>query len=127
MLWVSTEPLQVSLRFVGGGGGVVLYVCFSKAGDWLSSRLCSSECWGLWNDPSTCSRLTDNGYLRLNHVRVPRANMLARFARVNDDGEYASRMRCCHAMCSGEAHVHVCAAQVRTPGSSIQRRYAVFV
>ncbi|KAK5579484.1 hypothetical protein RB653_009167 [Dictyostelium firmibasis] len=30
----------------------------------------------------------DNGYLRLDHVRIPRENMLSRFFRVNENGEY---------------------------------------
>eukprot|EP01132_Coremiostelium_polycephalum_P008423 gene8423-10342_t len=30
----------------------------------------------------------DNGYLRLDHVRVPRSNMLQRFARVSPEGLY---------------------------------------
>ncbi|XP_054451392.1 peroxisomal acyl-coenzyme A oxidase 2 [Pteronotus mesoamericanus] len=31
---------------------------------------------------------TDNGFLRLDHVRIPRENMLSRFARVLPDGTY---------------------------------------
>lgn len=31
---------------------------------------------------------TDNGFLRLDHVRVPRENMLSRFAQVLPDGTY---------------------------------------
>ncbi|KAL0600964.1 Peroxisomal acyl-coenzyme A oxidase 2 [Plecturocebus cupreus] len=31
---------------------------------------------------------TDNGFLQLNHVRVPRENMLSRFAQVLPDGTY---------------------------------------
>ncbi|KAN0019334.1 hypothetical protein ACTFIU_002542 [Dictyostelium citrinum] len=30
----------------------------------------------------------DNGFLRLDHVRIPRENMLSRFFRVNENGEY---------------------------------------
>ncbi|KAN0038452.1 hypothetical protein ACTA71_000630 [Dictyostelium dimigraforme] len=30
----------------------------------------------------------DNGFLRLDHVRIPRSNMLSRFFRVNENGEY---------------------------------------
>jgi len=30
----------------------------------------------------------DNGYLRLNHVRIPRENMMMRYSRVNPDGTY---------------------------------------
>lgn len=30
----------------------------------------------------------DNGFLRLDHVRIPRENMLARFASVEEDGTY---------------------------------------
>ncbi|EAL62442.1 acyl-CoA oxidase [Dictyostelium discoideum AX4] len=30
----------------------------------------------------------DNGFLRLDHVRIPRENMLSRFFRVNEQGEY---------------------------------------
>jgi len=30
----------------------------------------------------------DNGFMQLNHVRVPRGNMLARFGHVTEAGEY---------------------------------------
>ncbi|KAF5353255.1 hypothetical protein D9756_008030 [Leucocoprinus leucothites] len=31
---------------------------------------------------------TDNGFARFNHVRIPRAHMLSKFAQVTDDGQY---------------------------------------
>ncbi|KAF8591665.1 acyl-CoA oxidase [Ramaria rubella] len=34
------------------------------------------------------SQATDNGYMRLNHVRVPLSAMLSKFANVTEDGKY---------------------------------------
>lgn len=31
---------------------------------------------------------TDNGFARFNHVRIPKEQMLSKFARVTDEGEY---------------------------------------
>lgn len=30
----------------------------------------------------------DNGYARFDHVRIPKENMLSRFAQVTEDGAY---------------------------------------
>ena len=32
--------------------------------------------------------LTDNGFARFSHVRIPKENMLSGFAQVTDDGQY---------------------------------------
>jgi len=34
----------------------------------------------------------DNGTLRFDHVRVPRANLLSRYGGITDDGSYASEI-----------------------------------
>jgi len=31
---------------------------------------------------------TDNGFARFDHVRIPKENMLSKFAQVTDAGEY---------------------------------------
>lgn len=36
--------------------------------------------------PKMCFEWTDNGFLRLDHVRIPRENMLNRFAQVEVQG-----------------------------------------
>ncbi|XP_023571481.1 peroxisomal acyl-coenzyme A oxidase 2 isoform X2 [Octodon degus] len=38
--------------------------------------------------PKMGIEITDNGFLRLDHVRVPRENMLSRFTQVSPDGTY---------------------------------------
>lgn len=40
--------------------------------------------------PKWATNRTDNGYLRLNHVRIPRFNMLAKFKQLDADGTYSS-------------------------------------
>jgi len=31
---------------------------------------------------------TDNGFARFNHVRIPKTQMLSKFAQVTDDSQY---------------------------------------
>lgn len=31
---------------------------------------------------------TDNGFARFDHIRIPKENMLSKFAQVTDEGEY---------------------------------------
>ena len=39
--------------------------------------------------PKWATNNNDNGYLRLTHVRIPRANMLAKFASLSRSGEHS--------------------------------------
>ena len=39
--------------------------------------------------PKFAYEMNDNGYLRLEHVRIPRANMMMRFATLDSSGHYA--------------------------------------
>jgi acyl-CoA oxidase len=36
--------------------------------------------------------MMDNGYMRLNHVRVPRINMLAKLAEVTPEGRFVKKL-----------------------------------
>jgi acyl-CoA oxidase len=31
---------------------------------------------------------TDNGFARFNHIRIPKTQMLSKFAQVTDNGQY---------------------------------------
>ncbi|KAF9048370.1 acyl-CoA oxidase [Hymenopellis radicata] len=66
----------------------------------------------------------DNGYARFNHVRIPKDNMLSKFAGVTPDGKY---VRPPHAKMSYGGMLYIRAGMVTTAGSIIARAITIAI
>ena len=69
----------------------------------------------------------DNGWLRFNHVRIPKQNMLSRFSRIDENGnfEIMGDLRVLYAcMMMVRTHIVRCAAFCSFKALKIAIRYA---
>ncbi|KAJ7038971.1 peroxisomal oxidase [Mycena alexandri] len=67
---------------------------------------------------------TDNGFARFDHTRIPKLNMLSKFAGVTDDGEYVTPP---HAKLSYGGMLYIRSGMVTTAGWTIARGATVAI
>ncbi|KAJ7718945.1 peroxisomal oxidase [Mycena metata] len=67
---------------------------------------------------------TDNGFARFDHIRVPKLNMLSKFAGVTDDGQYVTPP---HAKLSYGGMLYIRSGMVTTAGWTIARGATVAI
>ncbi|KAI6142956.1 acyl-CoA dehydrogenase/oxidase C-terminal [Pisolithus tinctorius] len=76
--------------------------------------------------PKACGGLAamDNGYARFHHIRIPRTNMLSKFAEVTEDGRYVQPRNPKH---SFGGMMYIRASMVTTAGWTIARAITIAI
>ncbi|KAK0200677.1 peroxisomal oxidase [Desarmillaria ectypa] len=68
--------------------------------------------------------LVDNGYARFDHYRIPKENMLSKFARVTEDGTYVTPP---HAKLSYGGMMYIRSGMISHSGSAVARAITIAI